>query len=58
MGDTAVDIAGFGLPGKKITLAEMLSKSGNNTVHIGKWHRPDAGAMVTGVTLSYNYLSH
>ena len=38
MGDTAVDIAGFGLAGKEVTLAEVLSESGYNTVHIGKWH--------------------
>jgi arylsulfatase A-like enzyme len=41
MGDTAVDISGFGLPGKEITLAEILSESGYNTVHIGKWHMGD-----------------
>ncbi len=41
MGDTAVDIAGFGLPGKEVTLAEILSESGYNTVHIGKWHMGD-----------------
>jgi arylsulfatase A-like enzyme len=41
MGDTAVDIAGFGLAGKEVTLAEMLSESGYNTVHIGKWHIGD-----------------
>lgn len=41
MGDTAVDIAGFGLPGKEKTLAEVLSESGYNTVHIGKWHMGD-----------------
>ena len=41
MGDTAVDIAGFGLAGKEITLAEILSESGYNTVHIGKWHMGD-----------------
>ena len=41
MGDTTVDIAGFGLAGKEITLAEILSDSGYNTVHIGKWHMGD-----------------
>jgi arylsulfatase len=41
MGDTAVDIAGFGLAGKEVTLAEVLSGSGYNTVHIGKWHMGD-----------------
>ena len=41
MGDTAVDIAGFGLAGKEVTLAEVLSEAGYNTVHIGKWHMGD-----------------
>jgi arylsulfatase A-like enzyme len=41
MGDTAVDISGFGLAGKEVTLAEILSESGYNTVHIGKWHMGD-----------------
>ena len=41
MGDTAVDIAGFGLPGNEVTLAEVLSEAGYNTVHIGKWHMGD-----------------
>jgi hypothetical protein len=41
MGNTAVDIAGFGLAGKEVTLAEVLSESGYNTVHIGKWHMGD-----------------
>jgi len=41
MGDTAVDIAGFGLAEKEVTLAEVLSDSGYNTVHIGKWHMGD-----------------
>jgi len=41
MEDTAVDIAGFGLAGKEVTLAEVLSESGYNTVHIGKWHMGD-----------------
>ncbi len=41
MGDTAVDIAGFGLAAKEVTLAEVLSDVGYNTVHIGKWHMGD-----------------
>ena len=41
MGNTAVDIAGFGLADKEVTLAEVLSDSGYNTVHIGKWHMGD-----------------
>ncbi len=41
MGDTAVDISGFGLAGKEVTLAEVLSEVGYNTVHIGKWHMGD-----------------
>jgi len=41
MGDTAVDISGFGLAAKEVTLAEVLSDAGYNTVHIGKWHMGD-----------------
>ena len=41
MGDTAVDISGFGLADKEVTLAEVLSDSGYNTIHIGKWHMGD-----------------
>lgn len=41
MGNTAVDISGFGLAGKEVTLAEVLSESGYNTAHIGKWHMGD-----------------
>ena len=41
MGNTAVDISGFGLAGKEVTLAEVLSENGYNTVHIGKWHMGD-----------------
>ena len=41
MGNTAVDISGFGLAGKEVTLAEVLSDAGYNTVHIGKWHMGD-----------------
>lgn len=41
MGNTAVDISGFGLADKEVTLAEVLSDAGYNTVHIGKWHLGD-----------------
>jgi arylsulfatase len=41
MGNTSVDISGFGLAAKEVTLAEILSEAGYNTVHIGKWHMGD-----------------
>ena len=41
MGNTAVDISGFGLPANEVTVAEILSEVGYNTVHIGKWHMGD-----------------
>jgi arylsulfatase len=41
MGNTSVDISGFGLADKEVTLAEVLSENGYNTVHIGKWHMGD-----------------
>jgi arylsulfatase len=41
MGETAVDISGFGLNKDEVTIAEVLSESGYNTVHIGKWHMGD-----------------
>jgi arylsulfatase A-like enzyme len=41
MGNTSVDISGFGLADKEVTLAEILSDVGYNTAHIGKWHMGD-----------------
>ena len=41
MAETTVDIDGSGLAGKEVTLAEILSDSGYNTIHIGKWHLGD-----------------
>ena len=41
MGNTAVDISGFGLADEEVTVAEILSAKGYNTVHIGKWHMGD-----------------
>ncbi|MEP1198335.1 sulfatase-like hydrolase/transferase [Tateyamaria sp.] len=41
MGDTAVDIAGFGLPSSEVILPEVLKQAGYTTSHIGKWHMGD-----------------
>ena len=41
MGNTSVDISGFGLAGQEVTLAEILSDAGYNTSHVGKWHMGD-----------------
>ncbi len=41
MGDTAVDISGFGLAAEEVTLAEVLKSVGYNTSHVGKWHMGD-----------------
>jgi arylsulfatase len=41
MGNTSVDISGFGLAAEEVTLAEVLSEAGYNTSHVGKWHMGD-----------------
>ena len=57
MGDTTVDIAGFGLPGGEVTLAEVLKQAGYATSHVGKWHMgdiPESWAMNQG----FDYAQH
>ncbi len=39
--ETKVALVGEGLPEKEVTIAEVLSEAGYNTVHIGKWHQGD-----------------
>ena len=39
--EVKVALVGEGLPEKEVTIAEVLSKAGYNTVHIGKWHQGD-----------------
>ena len=41
IGPTKVSLSGTGLSGEEVTIAEVLSESGYNTVHIGKWHMGD-----------------
>jgi arylsulfatase len=41
MGNTSVDISGFGLAAGEVTIAEVLSEKGYNTAHVGKWHMGD-----------------
>ena len=57
MGDTAVDIAGFGLPGDEVTLAEVLKQAGYATSHVGKWHMGDV-AESWAMNQGFDYAQH
>jgi len=39
--ETKVALVGEGLSDETVTIAEVLSKAGYNTAHIGKWHQGD-----------------
>lgn len=57
MGNTQVDIAGEGLPGDEVTLAEVLKQANYATSHVGKWHMgdiPESWAMNQG----FDYAQH
>lgn len=57
MGDTAVDIAGFGLPADEVTLAEVLKEAGYATSHVGKWHMGDI-AESWAMNQGFDYAQH
>ncbi|MES0881590.1 sulfatase-like hydrolase/transferase [Roseibium sp. SCP14] len=57
MGDTTVDIAGFGLPRQEVTLAEVLKKAGYATSHVGKWHMGDI-AESWAMNQGFDYAQH
>lgn len=57
MGDTAVDIAGFGLPAGEVTLAEVLKEAGYATSHVGKWHMGDI-AESWAMNQGFDYAQH
>ena len=57
MGDTTVDIAGFGLPGAEVTLAEVLKQGGYATSHVGKWHMGDI-AESWAMNQGFDYAQH
>jgi arylsulfatase len=39
--EVKVALVGEGLASSEVTIAEVLSKAGYNTVHVGKWHQGD-----------------
>lgn len=39
--EVKVALVGEGLPASEVTIAEVLSKAGYNTSHVGKWHQGD-----------------
>jgi len=41
LGEVKATVAGEALAASEVTIAEVLSKAGYNTVHIGKWHMGD-----------------
>lgn len=57
MGDTTVDISGFGLPDSEVTLAEVLKEAGYNTSHVGKWHMGDI-AESWAMNQGFDYAAH
>ncbi|MEM1429123.1 MAG: sulfatase-like hydrolase/transferase [Pseudomonadota bacterium] len=57
MGDTTVDIAGFGLPAGEVTLAEVLKEAGYATSHVGKWHMGDI-AESWAMNQGFDYAQH
>ena len=57
MGDTTVDIAGFGLPANEVTLAEVLKQAGYATSHVGKWHMGDI-AESWAMNQGFDYAQH
>jgi arylsulfatase len=40
-GEVKVALVGEGLAAGEVTIAEVLSQAGYNTVHVGKWHQGD-----------------
>ncbi|WP_171123431.1 MULTISPECIES: sulfatase-like hydrolase/transferase [unclassified Ruegeria] len=57
MGNTSVDISGFGLPSDEVTLAEVLKGEGYATSHVGKWHMGDI-AESWAMNQGFDYAQH